>query len=509
VWSGARPRSFPFPAHCESAITYGANLVMSAELIVSDEPSIALVRDLCAALDAAGVDYCHWKSNAFLDRSRSGENDLDLLIRRADSDRFSSTLHRLDFKAATNPSRGLPGVTDYYGYDEDADRLVHVHAHYQLVVGDDLTKNYRIPLENAFLDLAIRERDFRVPPPELELILLVIRLVLKHRTWDAVLARRGGVSAGARAELDFLTARVDEERLLRLLDRHLPFVDPQTLTDCRRALAAGGGRWIGIRAGRRLVADLRPCERRSRAADVRLKLWRRGLGLFRRVASRPEPRKQLRSGGALIAIVGADGAGKSTLVEGLATWLEKTFAVTRIHLGRPPKSRSTVLVTALVRAAALPTVRSRRAAARAGLPRGPRASLAVALARDRFLTARNARRIATNGGLVVSDRFPLPELTLMDAPRIQPGSAGAAGRLAALERKYYRAMPKPDLVVVLRVDPEVAVERKPDEPADFVRARWREIWEIDWDGVAAHVVDAGRPPEDVLRRVKSLLWSEL
>jgi thymidylate kinase len=489
---------------------------MSSELLLSEQPTIALVRDLCAALDTEDVDYCHWKSNAFLDRSRSAENDLDLLIRRADSEVFSAILDRLDFKAAANPSSALPGVLDYYGYDKDADRLVHVHAHYQLIVGDDLTKSYRIPLENAFLASVTRERDFRVPPPELELILLVIRLGLKHLTWDALLARRGKVSAGARAELDFLGAHVDEDVLYRLLEEHLPFVDRRTFMDCRRALAAGAGRWFGIRAGRRLVADLKPCARRSRAADVGLKVWRRAAGIVSRIAGRPAPRKQLRAGGAVIAIVGADGAGKSTLVQTLSDWLGKNFGVRRMHLGRPAPSLATVVVTFLVRAKTAWLILARRAAGRGhpSSPPKPRASLAVALARDRYLASRTARRIATNGGLVVCDRFPVPQLTLMDAPRIERSfpagdSRPLTRRMAALERRYYAAMPAADVLIVLRVDPETAVARKPEEPPDFVRARWREIWDVDWESAGAHVVDAGRSPEEVLSEVKSLVWAEL
>jgi thymidylate kinase len=131
----------------------------------------------------------------------------------------------------------------------------------------------------------------------------------------------------------------------------------------------------------------------------------------------------------------------------------------------------------------------------------------VALARDRYLAFTGARRIATNGGLVICDRFPVPQLRLMDSPRVErllPGSR----MLARMERRYYRAM-SPDILVVLRVDPEIAVARKPDEPADFVRTRWREIWDVDWSSVPAHVVDAGQPADVVLAQLKTLVWARL
>ena len=480
--------------------------------------AIELVRELCSALDREGVRQCHWKSNAFLERSRTGDNDLDMLIARTDSERFVAVLHRLGFKLVQAPGwSSLPGVGSYYGYDEVADRLVHVHAHYQLIVGDDLTKSYRIPLEQAFLDSATHDGELRVPEPELEFIMLVIRLVLKHLTWDARLARLAHIPADARHELAYLQDRVDHERVEELLQRFLPFVARTTFASCARALGPGAGRWEGVRAASRLVSALRPCARRTRRADVSLKLWRRGLLIASRLASYKPPRKRLATGGAVIAIVGADGAGKSTAVEALDTWLSKQFAVTRVHLGKPPRSRVTTLVRFLYRARTAASIllghRSRSGDGRPAHPTS-QAWLLVALARDRSLAVSRARRIATNGELVVCDRWPLPMLSMMDTPRIRRNlRSDVDGRLlralAALELKYYRTITRPDVLIVLLVDPEIAVARKPEEPADFVRGRWTEMWQVDWDALGAHVIDASRSREEVLARVKSLVWSEV
>jgi thymidylate kinase len=81
--------------------------------------------------------------------------------------------------------------------------------------------------------------------------------------------------------------------------------------------------------------------------------------------------------------------------------------------------------------------------------------------------------------------------------------------LAARERRYYQAITPPDVLIVLRVDPEIAVTRQPTEPADSIRSRWREVWSVDWDAVPAHVVDAGQAREVVHARLESLIWSEI
>ena len=477
--------------------------------------TLSIVRELTDALENNAVRYCHWKSNAFLDRSRTGENDLDLLVRRSDGEAFAAVLHGLGFKQATNPRRSLPAIEDYYGYDRASDRIVHVHAHYQLIVGDDLTKNYRIPLETAFLETTVRDGEFRIPIPELELILLVIRLALKHSTWDAFALWRARVPASAREELAFLRARVDEPLLQALLKRYLAFLEPEAFA---AALGTIDSRTTTrIRSSRQLVAQLGVCARRSRVADVGLKVWRRVEGTARARLPLASPRKRLAGGGAIIALVGADGAGKSTCVDGLASWLAKDFDVTRIHLGRPPRSRLTLLIRPFLKLAlgfsALRRRGSSRTSSRTSSRSRARAIHAVSTARDRYLAYRRARRLAAHGTLVISDRFPLPQLSLMDAPQIDrytPPTEGSAGaRLSALERRYYRAIFPPEVLVVLRVDPEIAVARKPDEPPDFVRARWREIWEIDWSEVPAEVVDAGQAAPDVLSEVKALVWAEL
>jgi thymidylate kinase len=210
-------------------------------------------------------------------------------------------------------------------------------------------------------------------------------------------------------------------------------------------------------------------------------------------------------------MVGADGAGKTTAIETLDAWLGRTFAVTRVHLGRPPQSVTRRVLTWL----ALGRGAVRRLTRRPRRERSTQnAVLAAALARDRYLTFRAARRIATNGGLVVCDRFPLPQLTTMDAPRVRRLSDPRRSRrlvdwLEAVERRYYEAIANPDVLIVLRVDPEVAVARKPEEDPEFVRARWQEVWAVDWDAVGAQVIDAGAPREDVLAALKAHVWQSL
>jgi thymidylate kinase len=489
---------------------------------VNEPLMLSLVRALCTTLEAENVGYCHWKSTAFLDRSASAERDLDLLVRRTDAAAFAAILRRFGFKEARKRSGTLPAVTDYFGYDREANKFVHVHVHYQLIVGDDMTKNYRIPLEKQILAVSIRDGIFRISPREVELIMFVIRMTLKHSAWDAVVAGQGRLPAAARKELDYLRDRTDPSLLSGFLRKHMPFVDEAVFAACTRALAPNSRIWSRMQSARRLHTQLKPYARRSRAVDVLLKFGRRTKrALSRRFSEIPADRRLL-TGGVIIAVVGGDGSGKSTVVQELAQWLSKDFTTVRIHFGKPPRSWRTYLLHGALKLSKLrparrhPVARApeegRQAAQESSAAHLLQSLLYVSVARDRYSTYVKARQFAANGGIVVGDRFPLSEIESMDRPKLAR-SSGHGGRLvrvlAQWERRYFEAFMPPDVLLILRVSPEIAVERKREERPEVVRSRCREVWELDWRGTQARVIDADRSPADILADVKAVVWAEL
>ena len=199
--------------------------------------ALKLIANLCYALKHEQIAYCHWKSNTAIDKSASAENDLDLLIRREDVARFTALLYGLGFKQATlRPDKQLPGVLDFYGFDRRSGTLVHVHAHYQLILGHDGAKNYRVPIENAYIATSVQDEHFMVPLPEFELIVFVIRMILKHATWDAMLGLEGNFAKSEKSEWDDLTTRSDIDHMYLLLEKHLPFLERDLFDRCMNAV---------------------------------------------------------------------------------------------------------------------------------------------------------------------------------------------------------------------------------------------------------------------------------
>ncbi len=481
-------------------------------------PVLDLVVKLCTALAAEEISYCHWKSNTALDRSASGDNDLDLLVNRAHAERFTRILYRLGFKETLSPSEEeLPGVRDYYGYDFETGRLVHVHVHFQLIFGNDLSKNYRLPLEKVYLKSSIQDGLFRVPAPEFELVIFVIRMVLKHSTWDSILMRQGHLSPSERQELGYLSAP-DVVSKAQMILQYVPGLSTSLFNECLHVLQPGCSLLKRIRVGEQLQKVLQSSARRPHLLDILVKFLRRLWWPVRGRIFRSEPKNRMASGGLFIAVVGGDGAGKTTLINELDLWLSEKFEAEKLHMGKPRWSWATIVIRGILKMGTLLRFYPfegdvyEESNQLHGLPWFFRA---VCTGRDRHLTYLQARRSSSNGSLVLCDRYPFPDFMKMDGPQCKSAIANLKKTnrflefLSSMEEAYYQQIKQPDLLIVLKLNPEIAVQRKPEETAVSVRARSSEVWALEWEKLSAFEIDASMPREEVLSQAKTLVWEYL
>lgn len=480
-------------------------------------PALELIGRIVRAFDEAGIVYCHWKSNEAIDRSASGANDLDLLIAARHAARFEAILRQHGFVKAERPrGQRMPGIFDRYGLDDATGTIVHVHGHTRLTVGDDMTKNFSLPIETEYLASVTRDGLFPLPAPEYEYLLLVLRLGIKHLPLDAIALGKGRCTKSELRELAWLEERIDPTQVEELVDRHFPSVGAELFSDVRRAVNSDTS--VGRRAlvGRRLLTALSPFARRSPSVDVVLRIWRRIGVRLRGVLRRPKPRKRLATG-KVIAVIGSDGAGKSTAVERLRELFDD-FDVAHVHMGKPSKS----IVTRVVKT---PIRQLRRFGLFASTrmpawtdPGTENLGTVFAIwhtltARDRARAAKRAHRLAAQGVIVITDRWPMDRLRLMDAPRLDNDALRRRGwlmdRLADREATYYQRVGLPDVGIVLLVDADTAVARRRDEPEDFVRRRAEDFASIDWTGSNVTIVDATQTLDATFGQIRRIAWESL
>lgn len=469
------------------------------------EPQAPLIVRLAAELDRLQVRYCQWKGSGKQARMMAGQGDVDLLIDRTATSQFADACERLGFKLALPaPERQLPGVVSYLGLDENLGKLVHIHAHYSLILGRAWTRHYHIAIERAVLDSSAPGQVFQVPAPEFELILFVIQHTLRNELFR----REGRILA----ELERLVERADRTVVGRTLTQHLPQVDPLFFDRCVEALLPGcpGWRRVAVRTTlqRRLTAHVHRPPRATLLRRVAQKVTG-ALGLRSNVVTG----KRLAGGGTVIALVGADGSGKSTAAKTLVKWLGAELRTRRIHLGLPPRSLLTKLVGAALKAGRQKDALFGRETT-SNLVANLELARFVCTARDRYALYRGVRRFAASGGIAICERYPVPENYALAGPSQAQGEAGAAtgpiaDYLRKLETRYYTRITSPDLLLVLRVEPETAVRRKTDEPAAYVRARARIVRDTDWSGRPVQLIDAEQPFPAVMAELRARIWEAL
>jgi thymidylate kinase len=363
---------------------------------------------------------------------------------------------------------------------------------------------------------------FKIPAPEFEFIVLVIRLMIKHCTWDVILLGNGDFSKSELEELSYLQERISQPRMTELLKKSLPYIDESLFSQCVQSLTQRNSLLFRLKCGETLRRQIQTNARRSRFSDIFLKVWQRLDGGIRRRLFYMSTKKHLGSGGLMIAIIGGDGSGKTTAINGLFEWLSEEFSIKKIHMGKPPWSILTIMIRGFVKIGRLfglyPFVKEGTEftinTLAPSFPGYPWLIREVCTARDRFLLYLRGRRFVSNGGLVLCDRFPLPAVKIMDGPQVERVTRGIKMNkfikfLARLEENYYKRILLPDLLITLRVDPEISVQRKTEETADSVRSRASEVWSVDWSKTPACIVDASKPKAEVLNDLKTLIWSYL
>lgn len=224
----------------------------------------------------------------------------------------------------------------------------------------------------------------------------------------------------------------------------------------------------------------------------------------------------------LIAFVGCDGAGKSTVSDAILMWMRESVPTESCHLGIQSKSLGEALVKLPL--VGKPIGRLIEANSPRGNPsfeqdgKGPSTLAALAIF---LLSVRRWRRyrkmmvLRRSGVAIVADRFPqvaVPKMKI-DGPGLVASKHrnGFIRFLARREQSLYGRMVKyrPDLVIRLNVDLETAFARKPDHRYESLALKIAQVPKLEYQGAPILDLDSREPLADVIEQAKRAIATRL
>lgn len=480
-----------------------------------------------AGLNDAGVRYGVFKSSRNMLVALAGDQDLDILVDRADYRRFCAIASECrGIRSVNHSSLTSPEREDWFIPDLGRGRFLHLDVHTSIRLGGKFNKRYRC---GRYAD--IRHWDsvtFEGCP-----IPVVSAQDEAGITLSRVAFRADGEESGAWQKLGGGWLPEIDELLFAGTDcgQKTVWYESDGLKVRYRVKKADNEIWVhrhDLSCIRRLVrirsgsAVYTPvvdwivnARRASHYAVSRAMNWL--------IPGATMDRRRPVSGGLVIAVVAPDGMGKTTQVERMARLFGWKFCCMRLYLGtgdgpgwwlRRVLRRQYIRRRAKIRAALLADPDPRRNAiglkSRAGSLLFSVWGVLVAL--ERYSRVKTARRVADRGFLVFCDRWPQSiQPGFMDGPTAH-GPAERPGLLRRWELSFYDRMScmQPDLTIHLVGDYAISQARKPAELSqEEFDKRIALMAEIRSRMPSVRVLDAGGQVDEVSRSLFGLIWNAL
>ncbi len=447
-------------------------------------------------INAEKINYCHWKSTIRLNRSLEGKTDLDLLVDPSQRAEFENLILNYGFKKIFNSTDCLiESIDNFLGYDKTTGAFFHVHIYYYLFTGKKKYKEYRLPLEKYFWSSNEKYENIRIPAPEFELLIHILRAGIKT-TFKNVLRKfardkiKGFKNTFGHRELLWLIARVDLEKFKKLFN--LP-----ELNNLKPDIF-----WKIV----------------NQKQDVTFRNWlvlKKNSKQFRRkvkaVKVDPHKGRQTKAGGLTVALMGLDGSGKSTVAKEVEEKLNYKLKSRYFYLGSSNNEGQ----------------RSSRAGARIERARYYRYFLKFinvqiaerlydrvvqrVFAQERLRKYQEGLELSKNGFISLFDRFAIAQVS--DHPSVAgwgtPGDITGRDKINILT--IYEKIKPPDVLILLDIPVARAIERKSARSRKALEDKYQQLQNFFNQPHDSNLIriDASQALDKVVAEVLNIIWERL
>lgn len=485
---------------------------------------LASIERLLKALDEHGIIYCHWKSNEHLSEALEGDTDLDVLFDPAQRTELECVFDECGLKRfRATPLMQYNAIEDFIGFDQEAAKIWHVHTHYRMTLGENHLKGYTItPWGSILLKDRIRgEANVWTSDSADEFVLLLCRIALKLRWRD--FSRNLGKDD--QVEIAWLRERIDKEKVENAAEKMVGEKSKEKILLLFNSDLKKKSQFIPLQKS--LRKELKPFTAYSKASSWFTRTKREIFWLYGGVKRRlgwsnfSANRRVSPSGGLVVAILGCDGAGKSTTLSYIKKEFNKKLDVVSIYFGSGDGSSSLLrkpmkLVARKVggkgvgHAVEKEYAEKKKVSFKSLLYSIAKVLWAVTLAKEKKSKQKQMVKARNNGLLVLTDRYPQSNMPgASDGPllsRYQNGN-GLMKRISNWEQKIYEkfSVNAPDLTIKLMVPTEVAIARKPEMTVEEIENKKSIVMSMDISEHTA-VIDTSRPFEITRGEVMKEIW---
>ena len=220
----------------------------------------------------------------------------------------------------------------------------------------------------------------------------------------------------------------------------------------------------------------------------------------------------------LIAIVGTDGSGKTTISSAVIEFVRRYGPAETAHLGLKSGDWGRAIRGLPIIGSALDSVIHRKASrardTKDKIPDPVTALVIYGFSQFRVRRFKRMMRKRRAGQIIVTDRYPQIDVPgFYDGPGLSAAKAGdgLTRWLAKREYRQYEWMAsfRPNLVIRLNVDLETAFARKPDHRRESLRQKVEVTSRLTFGGAPIVDFDSKEPLETLIDKVRTTIAAKL